>query len=100
MDPYMMLQAASLGISIFSGIQDHNDQTAQVYAQYDQASRQAAINNGLAYNSYLHLNEEQILKTKEYSLNTFDLQKAIRRAKATERVRKVDRIGRKSERDY
>jgi hypothetical protein len=86
MDPYMMLQAASLGISIFSGIQDHNDQTAQAYAKYDQASRQSAVNNGLAYNNYLHLNEEQILKTKEYSLNTFDLQKAIRRAKATERV--------------
>ena len=83
---YEMLQLASFGMQMMSAGQTHRDQTAQVYARYDQANRQAALNNGLAYNAYLHVNEEQMLQAKAFALDTFSLHKAIRRAKASEKA--------------
>ena len=81
---YEMLQAAAFGMQVFNTINTHNEQASQAAAQYDQAQRQVAMNNNLAYNAYLHLNEEQMLKAKANALNTDSLQRAIRRAKATE----------------
>ena len=84
---YDMMQAASFGIGLLNSFQTYQDQSAQVYAQYDNAQRQAAVNNGLAYNSFLHLNEQQQLKTKQLALDKFDLSRRVRAAKASEKAR-------------
>ena len=81
-----MLQLASFGMQAMNAGQTYRDQTSQVYANYDQANRQAALNNGLAYSSYLHANEEQMLQTKAFAFDIFSLHKAVRRAKASEKA--------------
>lgn len=81
-----MLQAASFGMSVLDRFQTYQDQTAQAYANYDAANRQVAINNGLNYNSKLHLNEVQMLEADKLQIDTFMLQKAIRRADAKEKA--------------
>lgn len=83
---FLMLETAALGMSVLDRFQTYSDQTSQVYAQYDLANRQVAINNGLNYNSKIHLNEVQMLKTKEFQINTAMLHRAIRRADAKEKV--------------
>ena len=47
-----MEQAAAFGMQVFNTINTHNEQASQAAAQYDQAQRQVAMNNNLAYNAY------------------------------------------------
>ena len=47
------------------------------------AGRQAAINNKLAYNAHLNLNQQQMLEMQKYGFEKRDLQKNIRAQRAT-----------------
>ena len=81
------LYAAQLAFSIGSRITDHNDQVTAGHIDYANKQRQAALNNNLAYNAYLNLNEQQLLDNKKYHLDEFELKKHIRRVVATQLAR-------------
>ena len=51
-------------------------------AQRQDAYRQAATNNQLAFNAHLSLRQEEVLELNKYGLDTFELKKAIRRERA------------------
>ena len=81
------LYAAQLAFSIGSRITDHNDQVTAGHIDFANKQRQAALNNNLAYNAYLNLNEQQLLDNKKYHLDEFELKKHIRRVVATQLAR-------------
>jgi hypothetical protein len=85
-ESYMMLQAVSTGISMFSKVSDYEDQTARVFSQYDAANRQVAQNNTLAYNSYLHLGEIQQLEAKKHAVRVDEQYRVARKTLAAEKV--------------
>ena len=51
--------------------------------EIENANRQAAINNKLAYNAHLNLNQQQMLEMQKYGFEKRDLQKNIRAQRAT-----------------
>ena len=81
------LYAAQLAFSIGSKITEYNDQVTAGHIDYANKQRQAALNNNLAYNAYLNLNEQQLLDNKKYHLDEFELKKHIRRVVATQLAR-------------
>ena len=62
----------------------HQYQVAEIKAQEQrrQAGLQAAINNKLAYNAHLNLNEQQTLELKKFGFEKFEIAKSIRSEKA------------------
>ena len=83
---YMMLQALSTGFSIFDRVSTYNDQTSAVYAKYDTAQKQAALQNQSTYNGFLHLGEVQQLNAKKHAIGLTELYKIARRTRASEKV--------------
>jgi len=81
------LYAAQLAFSIGSKITDYNDQVTAGHIDFANKQRQAALNNNLAYNAYLNLNEQQLLDNTKYKLDEFELKKQIRRVVATQLAR-------------
>lgn len=64
---------------------DFNDYDESIVARQNEfafTQRQAALNNQLAYNGYLNLNEQEQMEFKRNSLDQFELQRKIRRAVA------------------
>jgi len=57
-------------------------ETYKVELQRQGAYTQAALNNQLAINSYLHINDEDVLDLKRHNLDRKDLQDSIRRETA------------------
>ena len=62
----------------------HQFEVAELEAQEQrrQANLQATINNKLAYNAHLNLNEQQTLELKKLGFDKFELHKSIRSEKA------------------
>ena len=62
----------------------HQFEVAEIEAQEQrrQANLQATINNKLAYNAHLNLNEQQSLELKKLGFDKFELHKSIRSEKA------------------
>jgi hypothetical protein len=81
------LYAAQAAFAIGSKITEYNDQVTAGHIDYANKQRQAALNNNLAYNAYLNLNEQQLLDNKKYHLDEFELKKHIRRVVATQLAR-------------
>jgi len=81
------LYAAQLAFSVGSKITDYNDKVTAGHIDFANKQRQAALNNNLAYNAYLNLNEQQLLDNKKYHLDEFELKKQIRRVVATQLAR-------------
>ena len=81
------LYAAQLAFSIGSKITDYNDQVTAGHIDFANKQRQAALNNNLAYNAYVNLNEQQLLDNTKYKLDEFELKKQIRRVVATQLAR-------------
>ena len=81
---YTMLQVASLGMSIMDKSNTWKRDNRNYYNSLDTANRQAAFNNGLAYNSYAHLNELQMLEVGKQAVDVTLLYRQIRAAKASE----------------
>ena len=64
---------------------DFNDYDENIIARHNEfafTQRQAALNNQLAYNGLVNLNEQQQMEFKRNSLDQFELQRKIRRAVA------------------
>mgnify|MGYP003678709149 CR=1 FL=1 len=51
--------------------------------QIQNANTQAAINNNLNYNAHLNLNDQQMLEMKKFGLDKVELQKRLRRDRAS-----------------
>ena len=51
--------------------------------EIENANRQAAINNNLNYNAHLNLNDQQMLEMKKFGLDKVELQKRLRRDRAS-----------------
>ena len=81
------LYAAQAAFAIGSKITEYNDQVTAGHIDYANKQRQAALNNNLAYNAYLNLNEQQLLDNTKYKLDEFELKKQIRRVVATQIAR-------------
>jgi len=81
------LYAAQLAFSVGSKITDYNDKVTAGHIDFANKQQQAALNNNLAYNAYLNLNEQQLLDNKKYHLDEFELKKQIRRVVATQLAR-------------
>ena len=92
-ESYMMLQGLSTATSMFSKVSDYEDQTARVFAQYDTANRQVATNNGLAYNSFLHLGDIQQLNAVKHSVGLNEQYRIARKTKAAELVKIYQQAG-------
>ena len=80
---YEMLQVASFGLGVMNQYTSYQADVRDYYTRIDTANRQAALNNKLAYNSFLHINEEQMLTTAKRSFDVTAIYKQIRAAKAT-----------------
>jgi len=83
---YTMLQVASFGLGVLNQSNTWKRDTRNYYNSLETAHRQAAINRGLAYNSYLNLNEQQMLQAKKRAFDVSLLYRQIRAAKASERA--------------
>ena len=81
------LYAAQLAFSVGSKITDYNDKVTAGHIDFANKQQQAALNNRLAYNAYLNLNEQQLLDNKKYHLDEFELKKQVRRVVATQLAR-------------
>ena len=51
--------------------------------EIDNANRQASINNNLNYNAHINLNDQQMLELKKFGLDKVELQKRLRRDRAS-----------------
>ena len=51
--------------------------------EIENANKQAAINNNLNYNAHLNLNDQQMLELKKFGLDKVELQKRLRRDRAS-----------------
>ena len=51
--------------------------------ELDNANRQASINNNLNYNAHISLDEQQMLELKKFGLDKVELQKRLRRDRAS-----------------
>jgi len=81
------LYAAQLAFTVGSKITAYNDAVTASHIDFANKQQQAALNNNLAYNAYLNLNEQQLLDNKKYHLDEFELKKHIRRVVATQLAR-------------
>ena len=81
------LYAATAAFDIASKWNEYNDDHISAYYSRMQASRQAALNNNLAFNALLNINEEEALNYKKQAIDKFELQKDIQRALATQLAR-------------
>jgi len=92
----MLTELASFGMSLMKLSDQNNQDWTDYYRSRDTANRQVAMNNNLAYNSYLHINEEQQLSVQKQHLDVNALNKAIRAAQASEKA-KIESQGGDSE---
>jgi len=77
-----VLGVTSFALSAAKDINDYDDNISARYDEFAFTQRQAALNNRLAYNGYLNLNEQEQMEYKRNSLDQFELQRKIRRAVA------------------
>ena len=75
---YEMLQMASFAMGAINKRASFQADVRDHYTRIDTANRQAALNNQLAYNSYLHINEEQMLTTVKRAFDVAAIYKKIR----------------------
>ena len=81
------LYAAEAAFGIASKWNEHNEASISAYNSQRQANRQAALNNNLAFNALLNINEEEALNYKKQAIDKFELQKDIQRALASQLAR-------------
>jgi hypothetical protein len=77
------LYLAQFATSAISSANQYQQAEQQAAEQRAAAGRQAAINNKLAYNAHLNLNQQQMLEMQKYGFEKRDLQKNIRAQRAT-----------------
>jgi len=77
------LYAAQFALSAASAANEYQQAEQQAAEQRRQAGQQAAINNKLAYNAHLNLNQQQMLEMQKFGFEKRDLQKSIRAKRAT-----------------
>ena len=77
------LYAAQFALSAASAANEKQQADQQAAEQRRQAGQQAAINNRLAYNAHLNLNQQQMLEMQKFGFEKRDLQKSIRAKRAT-----------------
>jgi hypothetical protein len=76
------LAFASFALSAAKDFNDYDESIIARQNEFAYTQRQAALNNQLAYNGYLNLNEQEQMEFKRNSLDQFELQRKIRRAVA------------------
>jgi len=76
------LAFASFALGAAKDINDYDESIIARQNEFAFTQRQAALNNQLAYNGYLNLNEQEQMEFKRNSLDQFELQRKIRRAVA------------------
>ena len=76
------LYAAQFMVQAGTAVHQYNRAEYQAQQQRQEAYRQVALNNKLAYNAHLNLNQQQVLELKKFGLDDFELKKSIRREKA------------------
>ena len=81
------LYAAQAAFAVGSKITEYNDTVTARHIDFANKTQQAHLNNGLAYNYYLNINEEKMLENKKFRLDEFELNKQIRSVIATQLVR-------------
>ncbi len=81
------LYAAQAAFAVGSKITEYNDTVTARHIDFANKTQQAHLNNGLAYNYYLNINEEKMLENKKFRLDEFELNKQIRAVVATQLVR-------------
>ena len=77
------LYAAQFAVSAMGAANQYQQAEQQAAEQRAAAGRQAAINNKLAYNAHLNLNQQQMLEMQKFGFEKRDLQKSIRAKRAT-----------------
>lgn len=76
------LAFASFALGAAKDFNDYDESIVARQNQFAATQRQAALNNQLAYNGYLNLNEQEQMEFKRNSLDQFELQRKVRRAVA------------------
>ena len=76
------LAFASFALGAAKDFNDYDESIVARQNEFAYTQRQAALNNQLAYNGYLNLNEQEQMEFKRNSLDQFELQRKIRRAVA------------------
>ena len=79
---FSYLYAAQFMVQAGTAVHQYNRAEYQAQQQRQEAYRQVALNNKLAYNAHLNLNQQQVLELKKFGLDDFELKKSIRREKA------------------
>lgn len=77
------LYLAQFAVAAASSAQQYQQAELEAFEQRRQAGQQAAINNKLAYNAHLNLNQQQMLEMKKFGFEDRDLKKSIRAKRAT-----------------
>ena len=77
------LYLAQFAVSSYSAANQYQQAEQDASEQRHQAAKQAAINNKLAYNAHLNLNQQQMLEMQKFGFEKRDLQKNIRAQRAT-----------------
>lgn len=73
------LYLAQFAVSAASSTHQYQQAELEAFEQRRQAGQQAALNNKLAYNAHLNLNQQQVLEMKKFGFDDFELKKSIRR---------------------
>lgn len=76
------LAFTSFALGAAKDINDYDESIIARQNEFAFTQRQAALNNQLAYNGYLNLNEQEQMEFKRNSLDQFELQRKVRRAVA------------------
>lgn len=79
---FQYLYAAKFLFDAGTAVYQHNLDLQQNNIQRQNAYKQVAINNNLAYNAQLHINEEDALDLKAHGFDQQALKESIRREKA------------------
>ena len=77
----MMLGKFALGAATAGNKNQADNQQRQ--REIENANKQAAINNNLNYNAHLNLNDQQMLEMKKFGFDKVELQKRLRRDRAS-----------------
>ena len=77
----MMLGKFALGSAKASNQYEADNLKRQ--KEINNANRQASINNNLNYNAHINLNDQQMLELKKFGLDKVELQKRLRRDRAS-----------------
>ena len=79
MPGFEALYLAQFAVQAGTAAYEYQQAELQAAEQRQQATLQAGINNQLAVNAHLNLNQQQVLEMKKFGFDDFELKKSIRR---------------------